>query len=171
MTTPREQDRGGPILDPNGISTATEKERRVGGVDVTLSYQPLENAQFSGFMWRTEVLRNSSRFQFDPDGTPDSWDETTRFEDSIGLYSVATAKLSRTWSVGFEFDYLQNPENHHDETFSYSPFIAWSPSHFQQLRLQYTHSYRAGSLLQGDDAVYLQWVWIIGSHSHGWSSR
>ncbi len=171
MTTPSETDRGGSITDPNGVSTATEKERRVGGVDVTLSYQPLQNNQFAGITWRTEALRSSSRFQFDPNGVPNSGDETTRFEDSFGLYSLLTAKLSRAWNVGFEFDYLQNPENHRYVTFSYSPFITWYPSHFQQLRLQYTHSDRAGSSLHGDDAIYLQWVWIIGSHSHGFTER
>ena len=171
MTTPRELDRDGSITDPNGVCTATEKERRVGGADVTLSYQPLANNQFGGFTWRTEALRSSSRFQFDPNGVPLSGDESTRFEDSFGLYSLLTAKLARAWNIGVEFDYLQNPENHSYETFAYSPFISWYPSHFQQLRLQYTHSDRAGSSLRSDDAVYLQWVWIIGSHSHGFTSR
>ena len=87
------------ITDPNGVSTATERERRVGGVDVTLNYQPLQNNQFAGFTWRTEVLNSSSRFRFDPDGVPSSGDESTRFENSLGLYSLVTAKLSRAWNV------------------------------------------------------------------------
>jgi len=25
--------------------------------------------------------------------------------------------------------------------------------------------------LKPDDAIYLQWAWIIGAHSHGWTQR
>jgi len=45
-------------------------------------------------------------------------------------------------------------------------------SHWNQLRLQYTHTdHNAISGLRPDDAVYLQWSWIIGAHSHGWQQR
>ena len=60
----------------------------------------------------------------------------------------------------------------HDETIAYSPYITWAISHWNQLRLQYTHTdHNAVSGLQPDDAIYLQWAWIIGSHSHGWQQR
>ena len=50
--------------------------------------------------------------------------------------------------------------------------ITWSLSHWNQLRLQYTHTaHNAVSGLRDDDAVYLQWAWIIGSHAHGWQER
>jgi hypothetical protein len=45
-------------------------------------------------------------------------------------------------------------------------------SHWSQLRLQYTHTdHNAVSGLHPDDAIYLQWAWIIGAHSHGWQQR
>ena len=81
-------------------------------------------------------------------------------------------KWHRQWSAGFLFDWMQNAQNHDDQTFAYSPYITWAISHWNQLRLQYTHTDpNAVSGLQPDDAIYLQWAWIIGSHSHGWQQR
>ena len=91
---------------------------------------------------------------------------------SLGLYSYMTYKFSRQWSAGFLFDYVQNAQNEHDLTYAYSPYITWALSHWNQLRLQYTHTdHNDMSGLKPDDAVYLQWDWIIGAHSHGWQQR
>lgn len=179
LINPTEQDRGGVLVQPNG-STLTEKERRVAGVDFKLNWIPLQNNQFKGFTWGTEVLYSDSRFLIDPDGSLNpanpapgpSGDEFEGYVGSLGLYSYATYKWSRQWSAGFLFDYVQSAENHDDVTLAYSPYITFALSHWNQLRLQYTHTDHHGpSLLKPDDAVYLQWAWIIGSHAHGWQQR
>ena len=67
---------------------------------------------------------------------------------------------------------MQSAENHNDVTVAYSPYITWALSHWNQIRLQYTHTdHNAASGLRPDDAIYLQWAWIIGAHSHGWQAR
>jgi hypothetical protein len=117
-------------------------------------------------------LFSDSRFLVDPDGLPISGDEYRNRVESFGLYSYVSYKWSRRWSAGFLLDYLQSPENHADETFAYSPFITFALSHWNQLRLEFTHTdHDAASGLKPDDAVYLQWAWIIGAHSHGWTQR
>jgi len=179
LINPTEQDRGGVLVQPNG-STLTEKERRVAGIDFKLNWVPLQNNQFKGFTWGTEVLYSDSRFLFDPDGSLNpgnpapgfSGDEFEGNVGSVGLYSYATYKWHRQWSAGFLFDYVQNAENHNDVNFAYSPYITYALSHWNQLRLQYTHTdHNSASGLKPDDAVYLQWAWIIGSHAHGWQQR
>ena len=179
LINPETQDRGGVLVQPNG-STLTEKERRVAGFDLKLSYVPLRNNQFQRLDWGTEVLYSDSRYLVDPDGSLDpanpapglSGDEFRGNIGSWGLYSYVTYKWHRQWSAGFLFDYVQNAENHSDVTFAYSPYITWALSHWNQIRLQYTHTDRnAVSGLKPDDAVYLQWAWIIGAHSHGWQAR
>jgi hypothetical protein len=171
LINPSEQDRGGVLIQPDG-STLTEKQRLVGGVDFKLNWVPLQNNQFNGFTWGTEVLYSDSRFLFDPDGVPNSGDEYEDRVGSLGLYSYATYKWHRQWSAGFLFDYVQSPENHHDEAFAYSPYVTFALSHWNQLRLQYTHTdHNASSGLKSDDAIYLQWAWIIGAHAHGWQQR
>jgi acyl-CoA-binding protein len=179
LINPSEQDRGGAIVQPNG-STMTEKERRLAGLDFKLNWVPLRNNQFKGFTWGTEVLYSDSRFLFDPDGSLNpaslspgrSGDEFQGNVGSLGLYTYATYKWHRQWSAGFLFDYVQNAENHSDVTYAYSPYITYALSHWNQLRLQYTHTDHQGSSpFKSDDAIYLQWAWIIGSHSHGWQQR
>ena len=53
-----------------GRRCLTEKERRVAGFDLKLSYVPLRNNQFQRLDWGTEVLYSDSRYLFDPDGIP-----------------------------------------------------------------------------------------------------
>jgi hypothetical protein len=171
LWNPRTEDRGGILSQPNG-STEIEKERRLAGVDVKLNYVPLRNNQFRSFTWGTEALYSDNRFLFDPDGIAANGDEFTSDVDSFGLYSYVNYKWSRQWSAGFLFDWVQNPQNNRDEAYAYSPFVTFALSHWNQLRLQYTHTDRnAASGLHPDDAIYFQWAWIIGAHSHGWTQR
>lgn len=172
LWNPKTQDRGGALVQPNGVSTMTEKERRLAGLDFKVSYVPLRDNQFNSFTWGTEILFSDNNFLFDPNGIPASGDEYRGDVNSLGLYSYVSYKWSRQWSGGFLFDYVQSAQNHDDETFAYSPFITFALSHWNQLRLQYSHTERSpASGLKSDDAIYLQWAWIIGAHSHGWTQR
>lgn len=145
------------------VTMPTQRNRYIGGADITLRYQPLTSTVYKGLVWGTEVLHNSANF-----------DDTTgeHSENSFGLYSYVETKLSREIKAGFLFDFLQEPNNDSAEIFRYSPYITWNPSEFQLLRLQYSHtSPNADSLLKASDAVYLQWSFIIGRHVHGFKQR
>ena len=184
LWNPKTDDRGGPIVQPNG-STFTERERRIAGIDWKVSYVPLQNNQFRSFTWGSELLYSDNRYLIDPNGSLDpanptgtaGWptldgDELDGRVGSFGGYSYVNYKWSRQWSAGFLFDYMQNAQNHSDETYAYSPFVTFALSHWNQLRLEYTHTqHNAVSGLKPDDAIYLQWAWIIGAHSHGWTQR
>lgn len=174
LINPSTQDRAGfdAFTGPGGV-LLTERERRVVGADLKVSYVPLANNQFKRLDWGTELLFSSSRYLFDPDGDPTtSEDDFQRRIGAFGLYSYVTYKWHRQWSAGFLFDFVESPANHADHTFAYSPYVTWALSHWNQLRLQYTHtSHDAVSGLKSDDAIYLQWAWIIGAHSHGWQAR
>lgn len=173
LINPAEHDRGGAIVQPNG-STMTEKERRLAGLDFKLNWVPLRNNQFKGFTWGTEVLYSDSRFLFDPaNPSPGlSGDEFEGNVGSLGLYTYATYKWHRQWSAGLLFDYVQNAQNHDAVTYAYSPYMTYALSHWNQIRLQYTHTdHSPASPFKSDDAIYLQWAWIIGSHAHGWQQR
>lgn len=172
LINPSTHDRGGAILQQNNVTTFTEKERRVAGLDWRLSYVPLQNNQFRRLDWGSELLFSDSRFLISPNGDPFSAANFGHTVGSLGGYTYVTYKWHRQWSGGFLFDYVQNAQNHNDETFAYSPYLTWAISHWNQLRLQYTRTEHHGnSTLRPDDAVYLQWAWIIGSHSHGWQQR
>ena len=171
LVDPRTQDRGGPLPQPDG-STFTERERRLAGMDFSLRYVPLRNNQFRSFTWGNEVLYSDNRYLVDPNATPGDGDEFSKSVGSVGLYSYLAYKIDRQWTTGLLFDYVENQQNNQDRTFAYSTFLTYAISHWDQLRLQYTHTnHNTVSGLKDDDAIYLQWTWIIGSHSHGWQQR
>ncbi|HVN98286.1 MAG TPA: hypothetical protein VMT62_17805 [Syntrophorhabdaceae bacterium] len=167
LWNPKTTDLGGGLLQPDG-STFTERERRLLGTDFVLSYRPLRNNQFQTVTWGTEVLYSDNRYDVTlPDGTL-----SKRAVGSYGLYSYLAYKFHRQWTTGLLFDWVENALNKSDKTTAYSPYITWALSHWSQLRLQYTYTdHNSVSGLLPDHAVYLQWAWIIGSHSHGWQQR
>ncbi len=170
LLNPRAKGRGDLLIQPDG-STVAEQRRLLVGTDLVLRYQPLRNNQFKALTWGTELLYSRNRYLVNPTGVPgpSAFDRTV---GSFGLYSYLAYKFHRQWSAGFLFDWMESPQNNHDQTLAYSPFITWALSHWNQLRLQYTHTtHNSVSPLKDDDAIYLQWAWIIGSHAHGWQER
>ncbi|MGD0234605.1 MAG: hypothetical protein ABSC55_08700 [Syntrophorhabdales bacterium] len=167
MWNPNTIDLGGPQVQPNG-SISTERQRRIVGTDITFAYKPLRDNQFKSLTWSTEVLYSNNRYDVaSPDGTL-----STQTVPSYGLYSYLAYKLHRQWTVGTMFEWMENVYNNEGRTSAYSGWVTWALSHWNQLRLQYTHTNNnAATGLQNNDAVYLQWSWIIGSHAHGWQER
>lgn len=156
----------------NDEATWTETSRHLAGIDMKLSYVPLENNQFQRFTWGNELLYSDNKYLFNPDGTAGSGDEYSANEGAFGLYSYVDYRWHRQWSGGFLFDYVQEAQDPSSQTFGYSPYLAYSISHWNQLRLQFTHTEHSGnSQLAPDNAIYLQWTWIIGAHEHGWQQR
>ena len=100
LINPKTEDRGGALLQPNGISTLTEKERRLAGLDVKLSYVPLQNNQFQSFTWGTEVLYSDNRYLSDPNGTPSSGDEFDENVGSVGLVFVRHLQMEPAMERG-----------------------------------------------------------------------
>jgi uncharacterized coiled-coil protein SlyX len=183
LFNPKTEGRGAPVVQPDG-STLTESRRLFVGGDLLLRYQPLRNNQFRSLTWGTELLYSDSRYLVNPgkkgraglsDLINSAKPASAEFNASVGsfgLYSYLAYKLHRQWTVGFLYDWMENPQNHFDKTSAYSPYITWAISHWNQLRLQYTYTtHNAVSGLKDDNAIYLQWAWIIGSHSHGWQER
>jgi hypothetical protein len=170
LINPQTNDRGGELILPDG-SIYIEAQRRVLDLDVTLRYQPLRNNEFRTLTWGTELLYSDNRYRFSPNELPEN-PQFKRTVGALGLYSYLAYKFHRQWTAGFLYQWLQSPLNKHDQTFSYSPYITWAISHWNQLRLQFTYTNpNRVSNLSNDYAFYLQWVWIIGSHAHGWQER
>jgi hypothetical protein len=156
-------------LAPNRLTTLTSTKRQLVGGDLKLSYVPLRDNQFNSLTWGNEVLYSDNHYLAAPIGGGSA------FADDVGawgMYSYLTYKWSRSWSAGFLFEYLQNDQDSSARTYGYSPYITWAISHWNQLRLEYTHTQpNAATVNEPNDAVYLQWTWIIGAHSHGWQQR
>ena len=166
LWNPAAVDRGGPLLQPDG-TLLTERVRRLAGLDLLVSYKPLRDNQFNSVIWGTEWLYSDNRYDVSGGAVPAS-----RSVGSNGLYSYVTYRWHRQWSGGVLVEWLEESQDNHAKTAAYSSYITWATSHWNQLRLQYTYTEPSGETgLLPDHAVYLQWAWIIGSHSHGWQQR
>jgi uncharacterized coiled-coil protein SlyX len=181
MLNPKTDYKGGVLTLANGDpvtlpefpgSRLYQTERAIEGIDLVLSYKPLSNNQFNSVTWGTEFLHSGNTYEVIPTDGGAVFNPFTHNVDSYGMYSYLTYKWSRQWSAGFLFEWVEDAWNNQDRTFAYSPYITWATSHWSQIRLQYTHTDpNCISGLKPDDAIYLQWAWIIGSHAHGWQQR
>ena len=51
------------------------------------------------------------------------------------------------------YEFVEDAVDKNARTFAYSPYVTWVTSHWNQIRLQYTHTdHNAVSGLQSDDA-------------------
>jgi len=167
LINPNSNGLGGLLTQPNG-STFSEQARRLVGADLMLRYFPLRNNQFKSLTWGTELLYSNNRY----DVTSLGGSTSSSTVGSFGLYSYLAYKFHRQWITGFLFQWLEKMQNNQAQTYSFSPYITWAVSHWNQLRLQYTHTdNNVATGLQSNDAIYLQWTYIIGSHAHGWQER
>jgi len=154
-------------LQSDGITTLTSTKRQVLDADFKLSYVPLRDNRYSGLIWGNEFLYCDNEYNAN-DGSGARADTVGAW----GMYSYLTYKWNRNWSGGCLFEYLQNNQGNSGQTYAYSSYLTWAISHWNRLRLQYTHTQpNAVTGNEPNDAVYLQWTWIIGSHSHGWNQR
>ena len=181
LLNPQTLDRGGVLALPNNTpvtlpefpgSRLSQTERSLEGIDLTLNWNPLSGNQFNSLTWGTEFLHSGNSYDVIPTAGGTHFKPFNLDVDSYGMYSYLTYKWTREWSGGFLFQWVEDAWNNADRTFSYSPYITWATSHWSQIRLQYTHTEpNTVSGLKPDDAIYLQWAWIIGSHAHGWQQR
>jgi hypothetical protein len=144
--------------------------RTLAGFDVTYRYAPLQEAAYRGLIWGTEVLYNQEDRPIG--GFPPPGDATTplvfRRRDALGMYTYLEARLTRRFSPGFLFEYVQDIDHAKGDTFAYSPYLTVWASEFQRLRLQYT---RLEEPANHDDEFFVQWTVILGSHVHGFKDR
>jgi hypothetical protein len=85
------------------------------------------------------------------------------------MYSYIEPRLTRRFYPGFLFEYVQDIDRPSQSTKAYSPYLTFWISEFQRLRFQYTHT--EASTHSPDDAFFLQWTAILGSHVHSFRDR
>ena len=142
-----------------------ESERSLFGADVTLRHRPLVAGLYEGLTIAGEWFVNRQHFH-------DAGEVTAR-----GGYAYANVDFNPEfpgkWSLGLLVDSAPDPEHPSDKTLSLSPYVSWSPSEFNRLRLQYTHGWDDVGEAAGHEGpqVYLQWTTVLGSHTHGFRER
>ena len=140
-------------------------ERSLLGVDVTLRHRPLVADFYEGFTIAGEWFTNRQTFE-------DVGQTTSRGGYAYAEWNL-NPEIQGRWSLGLLLDSAPDLESPSDRTLSLSPYISWSPSEFNRLRLQYTQGWDDVGEVAGQDGaqIYLQWTTVLGSHTHGFRER
>jgi hypothetical protein len=144
--------------DPHGGN------RTLTGVDFTYRYQPLGSTLYQGLTVGAEFFGNSERVE-----------RASGFRRMFapGGYAYGEARINREWSAGFLYDNAPSLASPGKKTIGYSPFVTWNLSEFNRLRFQYSYlddKVREEKSERGNQ-FFLQWVTILGSHTHGFRTR
>jgi hypothetical protein len=135
----------------------SEKNRytTLGGFDLTLFWEPLNQAKYNSFIWRTEI------YYADKDQLAGSNIST------FGGYSYAEYKFTERWQTGARFDYTQPFETGNKGKYLYQvvPYLTWWQSPWVKLRLQYNYL-NGNNLDLSNSTLRFQIVWAMGPHKH-----
>jgi hypothetical protein len=138
---------GNLILESSRLTT-------VGGLDLTIFWEPLNQARYHSFLWRTELYFANRELI------------NGRIK-AFGGYSYMEYKFDLQWQVGTRFDYTQPFETNNNSKYEWQivPYITWWQSNWVRLRLQY--NYLNGSVLAaGQNTIRLQVTFAAGPHKH-----
>jgi len=127
----------------------------VGGIDLTLSWEPVNQALYQGFIWRSEFYYAKK------------YNTQAEKVISLGGYSYFEYKFSEQWQAGLRLDYSTPYQTDKSSDYLYQivPYITFWQSHWVKLRLQY--NYLDGkNMTEGTQALRLQLVWAAGPHKH-----
>ncbi len=136
------------ILESNRLT-------KLAGLDLTLFWEPVDQAHYHSFLWRSEFYYAFK--DLDDDKHIKAW----------GAYSYVEYKLDERWDIGFRYDYTQPFETDNSGKYIHQivPYITWWQSHWVRLRLQY--NYKDGNAIdKADQLLRLQVTWSAGPHKH-----
>jgi len=145
------------------VRSEGHNSRNLAGLDLTYRYTPLASAGYRGFVWGSEFLVNTEAIE------STSSPGTFRYRNAFGAYSYLEARLTRRYYPGILFEYVEDIDRPSRSTKAISPYFTIWASEFQRIRLQYTHTEATNR--SPDDAFFLQWTAVIGSHVHSFRDR
>ena len=157
-------------IHPGAAELGDEPWRRtlVFGADLTLQWNPLRQAKYRSFTWRTEYFYVHKETPEDlMDGVRQSW----------GVYSYIDYQLGTQWFAGLRFDAalptIRRPYDDRDVAWDLVPYLTFWQSEFVYLRLEYRHVENLpyfdaeGALARRtDNRVLLQVDFAAGPHKH-----
>jgi hypothetical protein len=128
---------------------------KLAGADLTVFWEPLNQAKYHSFLWRSELFYADKDEIAGPNTT------------ALGGYSYVEAKINESWLAGARVDYTQPfLQNNSDiSILQLAPYVTWLQSEFVMLRLQYNYI-EGKNIDAGDNVLRLQLGWAMGPHKH-----
>ena len=125
-----------------------DKLTSVVGGDLTLKWRSLRRSRGRGLIWQSEYLYSRQNLAGD-----------TKREG--GLYSLVQFQFARRWWIQGRYDLFGLPKEDGARVHRGSALLAFVPSEFSALRLQYNHLEEDG---KGVNQLFAQLNFTIGSH-------
>lgn len=120
------------------------------GLDFTLKWRPTRGGKYRSFEWSFEYLKKNS-------------EKENGRDKASGYFSYAKYQLAKRWYAQYRYDHLKSDET----TKRHTALIAFLPSEFSGLRLQYER--RNNGQDESERRLSLQLNISIGAHpAHGY---
>lgn len=156
----------------------------IAGADLKMTWRPANNFRGWPFLkWQTEFIwRSYEADDFTPEEEEEEEEEEEHGHDALesdtlkdwGLYSQFLYGFHYRWATGLRFEYAdgsgtsvetgRSQDPFRDERYRLSPLLAFHPTEFSRLRLQYNYDH--ADHLDGNDAhsVWLGLEILWGAH-------
>ena len=153
-------------------SPSFDGKSRINGVDAVYKWAPQGNPQQQNLKLQMEYFKRDEKGQMTLEDTAQS----SRYNgDQEGWYAQAIYQFIAQWKVGLRYDRLSSNNKGSDKAVldeaglldhGHTPhrssiMLAWRPSEFSRIRLQYD---RDNSVAKTDNQFFLQYTMIIGAH-------
>ncbi len=168
---------GSAVFGPN--ASGPRGRTTIYGGDLKVRWRP--TTHFRGWpfvLWQTEIMQRDYRADqaelpevLDADGQPLLLPRRTLHD--WGLYTQVLYGFHPGWAAGLRFDYARGsgpsvagrPEDpFRDTRYRVSPLLAWQPSEFSRLRLQYNYDHAQHLSQREAHSVWLGLEILYGAH-------
>lgn len=153
-------------------SPSFDGKSRIDGIDAVYKWAPDGNTQQQNLKLQAEYFRRSEDGMVNLNDTAQS---STYDGDQSGWYAQAVYQFIQQWSVGLRYDRVSGSNSGNDQAVladaglldnGHTPkrssvMLAWRPSEFSRLRLQYN---RDDSTPLTDNQLFLQYTMVMGAH-------
>lgn len=165
-TTPFQvyDDQGNPVAMPFAPQVGpTDEGLRLtafGGADLTIQWEPVNQAKYKNFIWRTEFL-----YGYKDEGLKTASGDKNSI-NWFGGYTYIQAKVNRQVELGLRADLVQpfTEDNKGHYIYQVAPYVTWYESPWVKMRFEY--EYEDGDLIEGIHRGIVQAVFAAGPHKH-----
>jgi hypothetical protein len=125
------------------------------GLDLTLSWSPLNRALYKGITWRSELFYVRKELA-GPDPVK-----------AFGAYSYLDYRLGQRWIAGLRGDLAQPLESGNKDQYLWKivPYFTFWQSEYVYFRFEFSHL-EGKNLVEKDNRFTLQLNWSVGPHRH-----
>ncbi len=139
----------------DSLITESSRLTKLAGLDLTLSWEPLNRAHYHSLVWRSELYYADKKLPLN------------KSIKAIGGYSYLQYRFNERLYAGVRLDYTQpfTEDNNGKNIHQIVPYVTWWQSHWVRFRLQWNYL-NGNAAEKSNSVVRLQLTWAAGPHKH-----